>query len=149
MQKKFWILFTVLTVLALLLAACGGGSTESTEPAGQPEGNESGGEPMTIDVDAGKALFLRSLLGSNPGCVTCHSLEPGVTLTGPSLDGIATRAGERVPGMSAEEYIRQSILDPNAYVVEDFVTGAMLAGWDKALSESDLNNLVAYLMTLK
>ena len=36
----------------------------------------------------------------------------------PSLAGVGTRAADRVPGMTAEEYLRESILYPSAYVVE-------------------------------
>jgi len=147
MQKKFWVLIAVLTVLALLLAACGGGN-EVAEPA-SGESAESGEMSAAPDPAAGKAIFQQSVIGSNPGCSTCHSLEPDVTLVGPSLAGIAATAAGRVDGMSAEEYIRQSILEPDAYVVDGFVAGTMVPGWDKALSEQDLNNLVAFLMTLK
>ncbi|GAB4534803.1 MAG: hypothetical protein Fur0018_24800 [Anaerolineales bacterium] len=147
MQKKFLFLFTVLTVLALLLAACGSGG-ESQEAGGMAE-NQEGGETTDIDPAAGKAVFEQSVIGANPGCATCHSRDAGVTLVGPSLAGIAATAASRVDGMSAEDYIRQSILEPEAYVVDGFVAGTMVPGWDKALSAADLDNLVAYLMTLK
>jgi len=41
--------------------------------------------------------------------------------SGPSFQGISKRAGDRVPGLSAVEYLRQSIVDPSAYMVEGFV----------------------------
>ena len=88
-------------------------------------------------------------LGTNAGCRICHSLDPGLVLIGPSLDGIATRAATRVPGLSAEEYIRQSILDPNAYVVEGFPAGQMLQNFGELLSGEDIDNLVAFLLTLE
>ncbi|RMF50250.1 MAG: cytochrome c [Anaerolineae bacterium] len=151
MQKKFWIFVSVVAVLALLLAACGGGKQESAEPmeAGSSEQGGAAEAGMAGDPAAGKAIFEQSVIGSNPGCATCHSRDAGVTLVGPSLAGIATTAASRVDGMSAEEYIRQSILEPEAYVVDGFVAGTMVPGWDKALSEKELNDLVAYLMTLQ
>ena len=51
-----------------------------------------------------------------------------------------------VPGLSAEEYLRESILDPAAYVVEGY-TGIMASGYKFLLSEDDVNNLVAFLLT--
>ncbi|HSJ84304.1 MAG TPA: c-type cytochrome [Acidimicrobiia bacterium] len=56
------------------------------------------------------------------GCTSCHSLE-GVSTTGqigPNLTGLADRAGDRVEGMEADDYIRQSVLDPEAFVVDGF-----------------------------
>ncbi len=51
------------------------------------------------------------------GCRVCHSLDGSVAQganQGPSFQGISERAGARVPGLSAVEYLGQSILDPSA-----------------------------------
>ncbi len=50
-------------------------------------------------------------------------------------------------GESADEYLHQSLVEPNAYVVEGYVEGVMQSYKD--LSEAQLNDLVAYLLTLK
>jgi cytochrome c2 len=105
--------------------------------------------PVAAESDAGRSLYMESTLGTNTGCRICHSLDLGVTLVGPSFDGIATRAATRVPGLSAEEYIRQSILDPNAYVVEGFPAGQMLQNFEDLLTAEDIDNLVAFLLTLE
>jgi hypothetical protein len=52
-------------------------------------------------------------------------IESGEVIVGPSLANVASRASEHKPGLSAEEYIRESILDPNAYIVEGFSDGMM------------------------
>lgn len=70
-------------------------------------------QPYAID---GRSVFLTK------GCTSCHSLA-GVSTTGqigPNLTGLAHRAGDRVDGLEAEDYIRQSILDPEAFVVDGF-----------------------------
>ena len=36
---------------------------------------------------------------------------------GPDLTDLADRAGDRVEGLTADEYVRQSVLDPQAYIV--------------------------------
>jgi len=136
MRKPMFILALILVVS---LAACGGGSA----PAGEE------GEPAGGDVGAGEALFAQSSVGTQAGCTTCHSLEPGVTLVGPSVANIGAEAGSRVSGVSAEDYLRQSILEPNAYVVEGFGEGIMPGGYGDELSEQQLNDLVAYLQSLK
>ncbi|MEW6403485.1 MAG: cytochrome c, partial [Chloroflexota bacterium] len=98
---------------------------------------------------AGEQLYYESTQGTNAACRICHSLEPGVVIVGPSFDGIATRAGARVPGMTAEDYIRQSILEPNAYVVEGFPKGQMIQNLGEILTDEQIDDLVAFLMTLK
>ncbi len=164
-KKSLWLVLVVLA-LVFALAACGGGAQEAPaaeQPAQQEEAApatqapaeekaeateaaaEEGGEQDLVAM--GKELFNQNPLGTNAGCITCHSLEPGVQLVGPSLAGMATTAAERVEGMSAEEYIRQSIVDPNAYTVEGFPEGLMPAYSD--LSPEQIDALVAFLMTLK
>lgn len=129
--------FGVVGVLAalLILAACGGGASQA------PTGGSAGG-----DAAAGKALFAQSVIGANPGCITCHSLEAGKTLVGPSMAGIASRAGSTVSGQSAEQYLRQSIVEPDAYVVKGFAKGLMPK---PTLTEQQIGDLIAYMLTLK
>jgi cytochrome c2 len=99
------------------------------------------------DRAAGRKLYFETSLGTNAGCRICHSLDEGATLVGPSFAGIATRAAERVPGMSAEEYLRQSILEPDAYVVEGFPSGQMVPNLGEILTEQQIDDLIAFLMT--
>lgn len=96
-------------------------------------------------VAAGEDLFTSSRLG----CTVCHSLRPGVELVGPSLAGVGLRAGDRVASMTAEEYLRQSILDPDAYVVEGFPAGQMLDIYEGELTEEEIESLMAYLLSLE
>lgn len=113
-------------VLALLVASCGGGE---------------GGDELS-----GEELFSQTVLAEQAGCSTCHSLEPGDVIVGPSLAAIGLDAGNRVEGLSAAEYIRQSILDPQAYVVDGFAAGTMPT-WDGVLSDPQVDALVDYLVT--
>lgn len=101
------------------------------------------------DPQEGRRLFYEQVSGTNAGCRICHSLQPGVVIVGPSLAGIATRAATRVPGLSAEEYIRQSILEPDAYVVPGFPPGQMVQNLGEILTPEQIDDLVAFLMTLK
>ncbi len=105
--------------------------------------------PLAAESDSGESLFFENTLGTNTGCRICHSLDEGVVLVGPSLNGVATRAPTRIAGMTAEEYIRQSILDPNAYVVDGFPAGQMLQNFEELLTAEDIDNLVAFLLTLE
>lgn len=134
-MRKLWLVTVLILVLGLV--ACGG------EPAPAGEGAGAG------DVAAGEALFNQGSIGTQAGCMACHSLAPGVTLVGPSLGNIGADAGSRVSGQSAEEYLRQSIVEPNAYVLEGFGQGIMPAGYGDELSAQQLNDLVAFLQSLK
>ncbi len=126
-----------LLAVPLALAACG-------SPA--PAENQTQG-----DAARGEALFAQTTLGSNgaPGCVTCHSLEAGVMLVGPSLADVGLRAETAVSGQSASEYLHTSIVDPNAHVADGFVAGVMYQNYGQDLSEQEIADLVAYMLTLR
>ena len=128
-----------LILFSLFLCACSGGmqaGSTSTEP---PIGNAAEGEK----------LFQQPTIGSAPSCSVCHSIEPDQVIVGPSLAGVANRAGSRVKGQTAQVYLRTSILDPNAYIVDGFTSGTMYQHYKDALSDQQVNDLVAYLLTLK
>lgn len=131
-------LMLLLTLGLLTLSACG--SSETT-PTANTKGN----------AENGKALFNQTVIGSAPGCVTCHSLEADTIIVGPSLHGYATHAKMHADamGQSVEEYTRTSIVDPNAYVVEGFTAGVMYANFGTDLTAEQIDDLVAYLLTLK
>ena len=133
------LVLLLMLVLVMTLVACGGGDSASEEMADIPEG----------DAAAGEALFAQTLVGTQAGCITCHSLEPGITLVGPSLATIGADAGSRVSGQSAEEYLWQSIKEPNEYIAEGFSAGLMPAALADELSPQETSDLVAYLLTLK
>jgi len=99
------------------------------------------------DPERGRSLFMSTGFGVNTGCRTCHSLEPGVRLVGPSLAGIGERAGTRVAGLDADEYLRRSILDPDAYVVDGFPAGQMFPNYDERLDDQQVEDLIAFLLT--
>lgn len=140
MNKK--VLFTLLAlVLILLLAACGGGGDAPASGDGSPVGDAANGEKLYNQTVIGSA--------SAPGCVTCHSLEPGVVIVGPSHAGLASRAGTYQEGMSAEDYLRESIMDPDAHVVEGFAPGLMYQNFAEDLQAREVNDLIAYMLTLK
>lgn len=119
----------VVAFLVAALAACGGDATDE----GTAEGRE---------------LFESTVLETEAGCVTCHSRSPDEILVGPSLAGVATRAGTRVDGLDAEEYLTQSIRNPDAYVVEGFESGRM-PSWGELLTDREVAALVDYLLTLE
>jgi mono/diheme cytochrome c family protein len=131
--------FVLLAVLsALLLAGCAaGGDLEGRSP--------------------GEELYNRLILdGGAPGCVTCHSTTAGVVKVGPSHAGISARAEEILASAAyagqattVDEFLRESILSPDAYIEPGFVGGLMYQGYSEILSGEQVDELVAYLMTLR
>lgn len=103
-------------------------------PDALPAGDASGGEQV---------------FRGQGGCSACHSLEPGERLVGPSLSGVATRAAIRKPDYSAEMYLHESIVNTNAYVVEGFHDSIMPESYANRLTQQELADLVAYLMTMQ
>jgi mono/diheme cytochrome c family protein len=142
-MKSKVLMMALLALVIVGLAACGGG--------GSAPAAETGGPAPVGDAAAGEELFNQAVIGPNssPGCVTCHSLEEGVVVVGPSQAGLAARAGQRVPGQTAEEYLRNSITHPNDYLVEGFAEGVMYQNYAAELTEDQINDLVAYLLTLQ
>jgi cytochrome c2 len=117
-----------LSLMLVLLAACGGATTDT----------------IRGDARNGEELFLQ---GAVPPCSTCHSLKPGLDLVGPSLAWIGRNADSRVPGQSASDYLRQSILEPDAHIAFGFSANIMAASYKTQLSSQEVEDLVAYLLT--
>jgi nitric oxide reductase subunit C len=92
------------------------------------------------NADAGLAVF------NTEGCTACHSLEPDKKIVGPSLAGVSARAATRKPGLTAEEYLFESILSPTAYTVEGFSRGTMPSTFRMQLSDQELADVIALLM---
>lgn len=100
-------------------------------------------------VDQGKKLYEQESIGftNAPGCPICHSLIKDFKLAGPSLYGIAERAKKAKAGMSAEEYIRESIVNPSIYVVDGFRHDVMYPYYGNDLEQEEIDNLIAFLLT--
>lgn len=140
---------TVATPAATPAETSVAAATEATQPAAATPAAESAAAaatPSQLVVDA----------FSKGTCIACHII-PGVPSAvgqvGPDLTNIGAEAGDRMPGQSAEEYIRESIVNPTAFTAPKCpfgacVPGAMPAGLNLALSNEELNAIVEYLLTL-
>ncbi len=93
----------------------------------------AGGGP---DESSGEAVF------ATAGCGGCHAFAPAATdaQVGPSLDAVDPR------GRPLEEFLLESIEDPNAVLAEGYQGDVMPNTYDKSLSEEQLNALVQYLV---
>ena len=117
------------------------GQVVAMEPKDYEAWLGGGGSRLSL-ADAGKKLF------EERACVTCH--EQGATGRGPSLHGllgheVVLKGGAKV--VADEEYLRESILDPAAKVVEGY--DPVMPTFQGLLTEEQLLELVEYIKTLK
>jgi cytochrome c2 len=152
-----------LICLGVVIAACGSARVKFSDPTevgaatATPVVEVDGGAPVGTDLDValpvgnpaqGDLLFHGKVNGHYP-CSACHSLTAGQTLVGPSLGGIATNAATRKAGYSAEKYIHESIVSPNAYTAPGYNKNIMPITFGSQMSKQDLADLIAFLMTQK
>jgi mono/diheme cytochrome c family protein len=80
------------------------------------------------------------------GCAGCHTFAPAGSngTIGPNLDELAQAAGEREPGKSAEEYVRESLTKPEAFLVQGF--GNAMPSFEGRLTDKQIQALVDYLL---
>ena len=79
------------------------------------------------------------------GCGACHTLSKagGSGSIGPNLDELAQSAGQQEG--SPEDYVLESLVDPDAVVAEGFQAGVM-PSYEGRLTEEQLQALVEYLL---
>jgi cytochrome c oxidase subunit II len=99
-------------------------------------GGAAAGGGTSSDTAAGKQVF------ASNGCASCHSLsDAGASGTiGPDLDKtLATRD---------DAFIKQSIVDPGAFVEKGYPNGVMPTTFGKDIKPADIDALVKYLSTV-
>ena len=65
----------------------------------------------------------RQIMEAKGLCMTCHTIGRSGALRFPDLDGVASRATTRVPGLSDVEYFAQSLYAPDSFIVAGFNPG--------------------------
>jgi len=130
---------------------CGDGHSEmigkvrvvtEREYAAWLEEGSSGGEGISLE-EYGRKLYV------SKACNTCHSLE-NKNLVGPAFNGIygKTRvftSGEKLD--ADENYLRESILEPQAKVVAGF--DPVMPTYQGLLGDREIDAIIAYMKTLK
>jgi len=88
-------------------------------------------------------------LMEHSGCLACHSLD-GTPKVGPTLKGLFGRKVILSDGKSVvadESYIRESILEPGAKLVQGFPP--VMPTFQGSLKDEDITAIIAYLKTVK
>ncbi|HLH21017.1 MAG TPA: c-type cytochrome [Chloroflexota bacterium] len=84
------------------------------------------------------------------GCGACHTIQgtPLSGTVGPNLSQVGANAGTRAPGVSADDYIRNHILQGSGYQYHAPGFQPVMPPFQGQLTDDQLNTLVAYLSTL-
>ncbi|HEX5583406.1 cytochrome c oxidase subunit II [Gaiella sp.] len=109
---------------------------------GATTGGTTTGATTTGGGGANEALGSKVFASS--GCGACHTLTKTGSdgQVGPKLDDLAPAAQKA--GKSVGDYVRQSIVDPNAVVVSGYQPNVMPQTFGQSLSKDELNALVDY-----
>ena len=97
------------------------------------------------DAGRGAALYTAQR------CIECHGelAQQQSLLLGPWLGELAQTAAGRQPGYSAQQYLYESLTDPDAYLAPECPIGACAGGlmpFFSQLSDQELADLIAYLL---
>ncbi len=130
------------------------------KPPGANSGPQPTPAPLSAEEKAGQAVYLGAA-----GCTTCHAIKLTGPQggTGPALNRLYITAQSRIAdaeykktgkATTPEEYIRESIIAPNTYIVPkcpagNCEAGVMTQNFKDTIKAEDLNNLIKYLSTLK
>lgn len=154
-MRRTTLALVILSGIIAAVVGCSGGDSDVTPPTpvatGRVENTQTqptptAGAALVINAEtiaAGRELFL-----GGGGCSACHAIEGvGQGVLGPDLNGIAAVAEGRIAGYTAEQYLRESIVDSCAYTVEGTDCNLMLNVMNTiVLSDSDVDALVAFLL---
>jgi len=140
---------SLVTFIMNWQSTAAGGGQATPLPEGEAFGTDIKAALPAGDVASGEAL------ATSLGCVGCHvtsAVGPG-WLADPAVGLRAetryTEAGYTSAATTAEEYLVESIVLPNAHVVAGFNPDVMPKDYGQKLTPQNVADLVAYLLSLK
>ena len=127
------LFYLVVLACAALAAGCGGSDS-----------GDGGGSASAPGEDVYRQY----------ACASCHSLD-GSEGTGPSFEGLAGSTVELEGGKTVTAdaaYLKRSITDPDAEIVEGYAEGIMTASidnFDLGSKPEDVDRLVEFIQSVK
>ena len=121
------------------------------------ESQTSEGEASSSQQLSQETIDLAIAAMTTTGCNSCHVTtglpEVDSAMLGPDQTNLGAIAPTRREGYTAEEYLRESILEPSVFLVEECPLGQCLQvmpeNYGDLLSEEEIDAIVAYLLSLK
>lgn len=95
-------------------------------------------EPTPIACDTSEECG--EILFQTMGCVGCHAINGEGGAVGPDLTNIHAEQGP--------DYIRQSILQPNAVIAEGFQPDIMPKNFGERMTDENIDDVIAYLASV-
>jgi len=85
------------------------------------------------------------------GCSACHSAD-GTQVVGPTWKGLYEHDVQLANGQTVKAddvYLKESIINTNAKIVKGFAPGIMPQNFRERLSDDQINDIIAYIKSLK
>lgn len=131
------VVFTLIFLLEFFVASQSDGRSAAQTLTEETYMTEVNALLAGADVENGAALI------ETYECHVCHI--DGAGQVAPGFDGLAARAVDRRPPLTAAAYLYESIAFPHVYVVDGY-PNSMLRNYLDRLSEDELGDILAYLL---
>lgn len=124
------------------------GSTAAATTAAATTAAATTAATTTSSSTSGNAAAGKAVFASN-ACASCHTFKPaGATGTiGPNLDTAPAADAKLDNNMNLAAFVKESIVSPDAYIPKGYPKGVMPATFGTTLSSSQLNDLVAFIVS--
>lgn len=133
----------IFAAVASFVYICNAIPQVKIEPAGME--TQIGESPEEL-VAAGKKIFT----GDRAQCLTCHSIREDPKARCPIMEAVGESAANRKPGLSAAQYLVESVYNPDAFIVTGYPRHQMNPANKPpiALSHDQILAVMAFLNTL-
>jgi cytochrome c551/c552 len=121
------------------------GSTSTPATTSTPSASST---PTTTSSGGGNAAAGKAVFAAN-GCASCHTFKPANAngTIGPDLDTAPAADAKTDNNMALAAFVKESITDPNKYIAKGFNKGLMPTDFGSKLSSSQVNDLVAFIVS--
>jgi cytochrome c oxidase subunit 2 len=144
---------TAVAVAASIVVACGGGD-EGASPTAIPTATRQDtatAQPTATPTETQSLTDLGESLARRNGCISCHTIT-GAAGAGPTWLGLFGKKETLADGSTVlvdEEYLRESITDPNAKIVRGFAADIMPQDFREKLTDKQIVALIEYIRTVR
>ena len=126
------------------------GTASAATTSSATEATTTGATTTSGGGGGGNAAAGKTVFASN-SCGSCHTFEPAnaTGTIGPDLDKAPEQDAKADNNMALAAFIKESITDPDAYIAKGFTKGIMPTTFKSSLSKTQLNDLVAFILSGK